>query len=215
MGDAPPTAVLFDAGGTLVLQHPGEMGARLGMGIHPDDAFDAHYRTMAEFSALKSAGSGVTWDWWLERYFERLGHPDPAGAGPVIDRGFGLWTWPIPGVVEALDALAGMGVRMAVVSNSDGSVRGSLETAGLAGFFELVVDSAEVGVKKPDPGIFHLTLERLGVHPDQAWYVGDSVFHDLDGARAAGLAGAWLVDPLDLHDVPGRIGSLAELPKLF
>jgi HAD superfamily hydrolase (TIGR01509 family) len=215
MPDGLPVVVLFDAGGTLVLQHPAEMGERLGMGIRPDDAFEAHYRTMAEFSALKSAGSDVTWDWWLERYFDRLGHPDPALAGPAIERGFGLWTWPIPGVGDALEALAGMGIRMAVVSNSDGSVRASLDLAGLGEYFELVVDSEEVGVKKPDPGIFHLTLGRLRVRPEHAWYVGDSAFHDLGGARAAGLAEAWLVDPLGLHDGPGRIGSVAELPNLI
>ena len=208
-----PELILFDAGGTLVLQDPARMSDLLGMAIDPEDAFDAHYRTMAEFSRLKLGGDPATWDWWLERYFARLGHPEPPTAGPLIGRGWGLWSWAIPGVGAALDRLRQMGVRIAVVSNSDGSVEGSLQEAGLGGLFEAVVDSHLVGVKKPDPAIFRLALERLEVDAGATWYVGDSVFHDLGGAAAAGLGGAWLVDPLALHgEVANRVASVAELP---
>jgi putative hydrolase of the HAD superfamily len=213
---ARPDAVLFDAGGTLVLQHPRRMGSILGLEIAEDAAFDAHYRTMAEFSRLRLGGGDTTWDWWLERYFERLGHPAPAEAGPAIDRGYGLWTWPIPGVVGALLRLRAEGLRVAVVSNSDGSVAASLAAAGFAGAFEFVLDSEVVGAKKPEPVIFALAVDRLGVDARRVWYVGDSEFHDVGGARAAGLAGTWLVDPLDLHPGhPHRIRSVTDLPALL
>jgi putative hydrolase of the HAD superfamily len=78
--------------------------------------------------------------------------------------------------------------------------------------FEFVIDSHEVGVSKPDPGIFLAALERMGLEPGDAWYIGDSVFHDVNGARAAGLARAILVDPYELgpRDVI-RVGSVTEL----
>ena len=60
------------------------------------------------------------------------------------------------------DALRGRGYRVAVVSNADGRVRGLLEAAGLAPLLEFVVDSAEVGVEKPDPRIFHAATEPPG-----------------------------------------------------
>ena len=102
-------------------------------------------------------------------------------------------------------------MRVAVVSNSDGSVRGSLGEAGLLDLFEFVVDSHEVGVAKPDPAIFHAALERMGLEPSNAWYVGDSVFHDVNGARAAGLSRALLVDPYGLGPAGvSTIGSVAE-----
>ncbi|MDH3517805.1 MAG: hypothetical protein OEM66_02650, partial [Acidimicrobiia bacterium] len=62
-----PEAILFDAGGTLVLQHPEALEARLGIPVDPDLAFQAHYITMSEFSDLRQSGKEATWDWWLER----------------------------------------------------------------------------------------------------------------------------------------------------
>jgi len=207
-----PTAILFDAGGTLLLQDTEEMGHRLGVSIDPSRAHRAHYQAMAEYSDLRLAGEEADWDWWLERYFTILEVTDPHLAGERLERGFGLWNHPLDGVGEAIEQLRGSGVRVAVVSNSDGSVRGSLGKAGLLGLFEFVIDSHEAGVSKPDPRIFQAALERMGLEPSEAWYVGDSVFHDVNGARAAGLSQALLVDPYALGpaDVP-KIASVTEL----
>ncbi|MDH4117096.1 MAG: HAD family hydrolase [Acidimicrobiia bacterium] len=208
-----PDAILFDAGGTLVLQHPDRMAAILGFPIDAGAAFEAHYRTIVEFSTLRASGEHATWDWFLERYFDRLGHPAPVEAGPVIDRGRGLWTLAIPGTIEALERLNRAGVRMGVVSNSDGSVEESLREAGLIRFFEIVIDSAVVGSAKPESRIFLMACERMGLDPAGTWYVGDSRFHDVDGALGAGFDRSWLVDPLGIQPGPYSIesvGSLAE-----
>jgi putative hydrolase of the HAD superfamily len=61
-------------------------------------------------------------------------------------------------------------------------------------WLEFVLDSSEVGVEKPDPRIFRLALERAGLAPDEAVYVGDIYSIDVLGARAAGM-GAVLLDP--------------------
>ena len=207
-----PTAILFDAGGTLILQDAEEMGRRLGISIDPSRAHRAHYQAMAEYSDLRLAGEDVDWDWWLERFFTILEIADPHLAGERVERGYGLWNHPLDGVGSVIEKLRGSGVRVAVVSNSDGSVRGSLQTAGLLDLFEFVIDSHEAGFSKPDPRIFHAALDRMGLEPSAAWYVGDSVFHDVNGAKAAGLSRALLVDPYGLG--PGNvstIGSVAEL----
>jgi len=207
-----PTAILFDAGGTLVLQDPAALERRLGWPVDPDAAFEAHYRAMAEYSERMLAGTATPWAWWVERYLELAGHPEPRTGAGRVDGGFGLWHHPIPGAAETVSGLREAGIRVAVVSNSDGSVAGSLETAGLAHLFEMIVDSALVGVHKPDPAIFHLALEHLGLDGGSVWYVGDSAYHDLGGARAAGLARAMLIDPLGLHrDVADRVHSVADL----
>jgi HAD superfamily hydrolase (TIGR01509 family) len=207
-----PTAILFDAGGTLILQDAEEMGRRLGISIDNSRAHRAHYQAMAEYSDLRLAGEDVDWDWWLERYFTILEIADPHLAGERLERGYGLWNQPLDGVGNAIERIRDSGVRVAVVSNSDGSVRGSLETAGLLDLFEFVIDSHEAGFSKPDPRIFQAALDRMSLEPTDAWYVGDSVFHDVNGARAAGLSAALLVDPYGLG--PGNvstIGSVAEL----
>lgn len=215
MPAALPAAILFDAGGTLILQDPVELGARLGLHIDPEKAHRAHYQAMAEYSDLRLAGEEADWDWWLERYFTLLDVADPHLAGARMKRGFALWNHPLDGVVDAIGRLTGQGVRVAVVSNSDGSVRDSLGRAGLLDLFEFVIDSHEVGVSKPDPGIFKAALERMSLAPDEAWYVGDSVFHDVQGARAAGMAEAILIDPywLGPSDVT-RVTSVAKLHPL-
>ena len=207
-----PTAVLFDAGGTLILQDPVEMSARLGSPIDPMAAHRAHYVAMAEFSDRRLQGDALDWDWWLERYFGLLGVAEPHLAGERIDRGYGLWHHPLAGVAEAIEALRRNGIRVAVVSNSDGSVTESLARAGLADLFEFVIDSHEVGVSKPNPQIFGVALERMGLGPSEAWYVGDSVFHDVNGALAASMARAVLVDPYGLGPVDVvKVGSVTEL----
>ncbi|HYJ24380.1 MAG TPA: HAD-IA family hydrolase [Acidimicrobiia bacterium] len=207
-----PEAILFDAGGTLILQDPEEMGRRLGAVIDPTRAHRAHYEAMAEYSDLRLAGEDVDWDWWMERYFTILGVVDPHQAAAKTDHGYGLWNHALEGVGSAIEQLRDSGVRVAVVSNSDGSVRGSLGKAGLLDLFEFVIDSHEVGVSKPNPKIFHAALDRMDLKPSMAWYVGDSVFHDVNGARAAGLSHALLVDPYGLGPTDvSTIGSVAEL----
>jgi putative hydrolase of the HAD superfamily len=73
-----------------------------------------------------------------------------------------------------------------------------------------------VGVAKPDPAIFRLALDRLGVPASAAVMVGDVPSIDIDGARAAGVR-AVLIDPLDLHpgiDVP-RVPDVAALAEML
>jgi epoxide hydrolase-like predicted phosphatase len=60
--------------------------------------------------------------------------------------------------------------------------------------FDVYVNSAEVGLSKPDPGIYHLTLERLGVAPDQAIFLDDSL-RNVDSARRVGIHTIQFVDP--------------------
>lgn len=90
---------------------------------------------------------------------------------------------PEPGAFEAVRRLQLHGLALCVVSNWDCSLPEHLEQLGLR---LPVVTSAEAGAAKPDPAIFLLALERLGVEPSRALHVGDSP-EDEQGARAAGL----------------------------
>ena len=102
------------------------------------------------------------------------------------------------GSVDGLRRIAGTGVALGVVSNSDGTVAEQLVAAGIcqvgvgAGVtVVVVVDSALAGFEKPDPRIFAIALEQLGVGVEvgveRTVHVGDTAFTDVDGARAAGL----------------------------
>jgi hypothetical protein len=84
------------------------------------------------------------------------------------------------------------GLVAGVVSNS--MVARAPRRRGARDALDFVIDSAVVGVEKPDPRIFHLAIERADVAASEAVYVGDLYSVDVLGSRAAGL-GAILLDP--------------------
>jgi putative hydrolase of the HAD superfamily len=108
---------------------------------------------------------------------------------------------PADGAVAALTALRAAGLSLACVANWDAGLHEHLERLGIAARFDVVLPSAEAGVEKPDPGIFHAALARLGVDPGRALHIGDEEV-DEAGARAAGLAFA----PVPLATLPDRLG---------
>ena len=120
-----------------------------------------------------------------------------AEMGPVLrpeGRANVLWRMVMPGVPEALGRLRRRGVKLAVVSNSDGTCAQSLEAAGLLQYMNVVIDSADVGVEKPDRRIFEIALRRCGADPERTLYVGDLYHADVVGGRGAGLH-TLLLDP--------------------
>jgi HAD superfamily hydrolase (TIGR01549 family) len=88
---------------------------------------------------------------------------------------------------DALARLRAAGLRLGIVSNSDGRVDQALTAAGLRDYFDVVIDSSVFGTEKPDPAIFRAALEALDVAPEEALYVGDLYDVDVVGARAAGM----------------------------
>ncbi len=218
-----PELVLFDAGGTLVTMDAAAVGDLIEphTGTRPDQERlrQAHYRVMhdPDSDPQKFAGGvGEWWPWWVGRALEHSGidpHPEAVRA-LVASRG--LWQAALPGAVEGVRAVRDAGYRVAVISNADGHVRRDLTAAGFDGLFEEIFDSTVLGVSKPNPRIFHIALDALGVAPQAAWYVGDSVLFDVGGARAAGLAEVVLVDPYGhVDDYEPRVASVAELPGLL
>lgn len=116
----------------------------------------------------------------------------------------------------ALQRLADKGFRLGVISNSEGKVAQIMKELRLAHFFETIVDSFLVGVDKPDPKIFHIGLDRLGVAPAEAMYVGDLYEVDVIGARRAGLTPV-LYDPHNMYPEKSdcrKITSLMELGRV-
>lgn len=199
---APTDAVLLDAGGVLVLPHHDTMRARLA--IHGRTATDAelaraHYAGMAALDAHPERG----WSAYREAVAAACGVPadELAATQEAWAANPCEWTSPTEDVVEQLRALAEHGVALAVVSNAAGRVEQQLLEAGICQVGQgpgvpvaAVIDSHVVGVEKPDPRIFQLGLEAVGVPADRAIMVGDFVYADVRGAEAAGIR-AFHLDP--------------------
>lgn len=120
-----------------------------------------------------------------------------------------LWSWVIPGVPEALATLADAGFKLAVVSNSDGSVEAALTEQGLRPYFAHVFDSQKVGHEKPDARFFQHALDVCDADPARTLHVGDLYSIDVVGARGVDVH-ALLLDPFD----DWREVDCARLPDL-
>jgi putative hydrolase of the HAD superfamily len=234
MAERPPLeAVLFDAGGTLVrldfewmsgtvrsLGHDVDAGALRRSEVRAREAFEEVFDEPVPVPGAGEPRLGERGDTRL--YFrvilEAAGVPS-ALVGPVLARCFerqagpGLWTRPVEGARGCLDALGMLGLRLACISNSDGRAREHLAACGMLDGLEFVLDSARVGIAKPDPGIFHLALARLGLAAGRVLYVGDLRRVDGAGARGAGLHFV-LLDPYGDYAVNGEsaIEDIARLP---
>ncbi len=228
---ARPAAVLLDAGGVFLLpEHRRVRAAFAGAEWEPPvETFDqAHYLAAASFTTDADAeGDWVgCWRSFLETYVEACGVP-PEHRREVHDHldnlfaDAALWNQPIPGCRDGLAALAATGVKLGVVSNADGLIAQRLRSLeilqvgpGLGVEVGCVVDSGAVGVMKPDPRIFRMALDALGVEAADTWYIGDIPGIDVVGARRAGIRPI-LIDPLELHHDAGfhRASSLAGLAE--
>ena len=92
---------------------------------------------------------------------------------------------------SALTPLRGR-VKLGVVSNFYGNLDAMLEESGLEPLLDVVVDSAKVGVEKPDPAIYRIAAERFALEPGDVVMVGDNFARDVEAARAAGMRAIWL-----------------------
>lgn len=88
---------------------------------------------------------------------------------------------------EALAALKAKGKKLGLVSNADAMEIAAWDESPVAGIFDFVAFSCDVGYAKPEPEIYEICLRKLGVGPDEAVFVGDGGSDELRGAKAVGL----------------------------
>ena len=224
------THVLLDFFGTLVGYSP----SRTSQGYHASHAlvrsmgarisYEQFLQAWAAESALFDERSAIddsefSMDEVAAAFLIRvLGHnPDPVQTAALVRAYLSEWNTAVvypPGIGDLVGSLADR-FRLAVVTNTHQAdlVPAHLSAMGIAGHFEAVVTSVEVGWRKPHPAIYTEALRRLGITADKAVFVGDSYIADYAGPTAVGLA-AFLIDPGQQHSVPAsrRLSSLHELP---
>lgn len=224
------TTVLFDAGETLVHAHPTFMdllAATLVAEGHPVEAAEVHGRSSVIASHFsRAAAEGDLWTtsasssrrFWHGVYRSVLDDLGIPASDALVDRVYGTFTdlanyRLFDDVLPTLDALRGAGVRLGLVSNFEEWLERLLVALGIADYFEVRVISGFEGLEKPDPRIFLLATDRLGVDPSAAAYVGDSPEFDVAPSTALGMRSV-LIDRRDRHaGLPTtRIRSLLDLP---
>ena len=113
-------------------------------------------------------------------------------------------------VVPFLESLRARGVRTAFVSNCAENTRPLLDRLGLTGLVDELVLSCEVRAVKPDPAIFDLTVDRLGVRPGESLFVDDQPAF-CSAAEATGIRAV----RIDRAGGPGAVSTLSELSGYF
>ncbi len=226
----PIRAIFFDAGNTLLFPRVEELADDLTAQGYPATAEDFY---AAERSGKHKVDewlwpkirSGdlprmvdyVYWAEYLRALMERLHAPEAQRerlTHRLVERfkDIHFWSRVLPDTAPYLETLRAQGYYLGVISNSIGTMEEQLRRVDLARYFRAILDSAIVGVEKPDARIFRMALASAGVEAPEAVFVGDIHSTDVGGAQGAGLLGV-LMDRVGAYASPDcpRITSLPEL----
>jgi putative hydrolase of the HAD superfamily len=122
---------------------------------------------------------------------------------------------PDQAVIDLVTDLRTAGAQTGVITNGDARQLEKFTLAGLTGLFDVVLVSEVVGIRKPAAAIFEMALNKLGASNDSAIFIGDNPPVDIEGARTAGLATAWVRAgrewPAALERADFEVDSVAEL----
>ena len=220
----PLETVFLDAGGVFLYPNWWRVSDALatrGVQVSPEALRAADPRARRELDDLKVIGgtTDVSRGWLMfDLILAHAGVPRSEGTSAALAElhkyhtTSNLWEHVPDTVSPALAALRRRGLRIVVVSNANGTLRAHLDRLGLTSRFDVVLDSADEGVEKPDPRFFEIALEKSGARKETTIHVGDLYYVDVMGARSAGLRGV-LLDEANLRpdaDCP-RVQSLDEL----
>ena len=226
-----PEIVLFDAGGIFYIpDHTIALNtaAKLGFSLDPSRIDAAHYKAAATFidRPIDDDPHDRYWNDYLAAYALAIGarvaqHGDAVRELASQFRAVPIWQRVIPGAVDGLWALHRAGVRLGIVSNHDGTIEAMLRRDHIAQVgagdgvpVEVIVDSAVIGYRKPDPRIFNLACRVLDIEPSNALYVGDMPAIDAVGARAAGME-CVIMDPWGAHRANERYATVRSIQALL
>jgi len=218
--------VFLDAGGVLVFPNwtrVSDMLARHGVKIDAAAlaAADPRAKQRLDLGDTIQATNDVQRGWlYFNLVLTEAGVPLSARTEAALaelheyNMASNVWEMVPPDVPPTLERLRASGLRLVVVSNANGTLHTVFGRLGLASRVDVMLDSFNEGVEKPDPRLFELALERAGARRETTVHVGDLFHVDVVGARAAGLR-AVLLDPAGLYDRYdcARVRTLGELAE--
>jgi putative hydrolase of the HAD superfamily len=213
-------AVLFDLGGTLVKHEDGPVIHRRilednGIDVSLEAVTRAHNENERELDMNQIPEQGQAfWIKWNIRLLESLGiEKNKEILARKIDKEWlDYCTLEVyPDVIETLVQLRKRGIKTGIITNAfERDFQRILSQLKLSDFFDIVVGTDTCKKIKPDKGIFLYTVGRLGIKPDEALFVGDSLENDFEGAKNSGLT-ALLIDRENKSKIFGSIQSLTDV----
>ena len=213
-------AVLFDLGGTLVKHEDGPMIHRRilednGIDVSLEAVTRAHSENERELDMNQIPEQGQAfWIKWNIRLLESLGIEEnkESLARKIDEEWLDYCTLEVyPDVIETLVQLRKRDIKTGIITNAfERDLKRILSQLKLNDYFDIVVGTDTCKKIKPDKRIFLYTVGRLGIKPDEALFVGDSLEKDFEGAKNSGLA-ALLIDRENKFKISGSIQNLADV----
>ncbi len=146
---------------------------------------------MREYPGAFLQGRGVYMPWFLGILNYRLGISINVSELNVcwekIQQETDNYWVPFANVHQVLTELKQNSRCLGVISNWDDTARDTLKNAGIADYFDYFIISSEIGINKPEPGIFKRALEAADVEPHECLYVGDNYYDDAVGSKKVGM----------------------------
>lgn len=219
-------AVVLDFGGTLADSHidldeyhRGILGLLkvLGFRVGMSRLKKAITAAFERLERVRARGEELTFEEVYAHALSRLGVPAEEETLRMIHALFRrhFKTTLYPCVEEALRRLSKR-YKLALLSNTlSDTPRIVLQQSRLIDYFDVVVCSRDLGIRKPNPRIFLYVLKKLGVEAEEAVHVGDSLEADVEGASAAGMRAIWVRGAEASSWTGTAIRSVCELPELL
>jgi putative hydrolase of the HAD superfamily len=225
--------IAFDLFGTLVLQERFSFEQCIdalcsslrnsGFPIERETFVPAYRQVNRRFMDQATADGRETHNrLWVAGALQALGHavvPTDARVEQAVESYFEPFIRScqlIPGTYEMLESVAGR-YRLGVVSNftHPPAVEQILERVVLRGFFDEILISGQLGIRKPHPGVFAELTKRLALAPAEILFVGDELQTDICGAQEAGMRTVWMTyrQRLERSSPLGQFLGMAEVAE--
>ena len=221
------SAFLFDFGGTLDsdgqhwLDRFYAIYADIGLPEIPKtrikEAFDWADEQAELDPSMRSAGLRQMIERHVHWQFQKLGLESPTLAAKAA----AAFITPSDRILRrnrhVFEKLSHAGLKLGIISNFYGNIEALCREFAFFSFLNVILDSAVVGLKKPDPKLFGLAMERLKLPAEAIAFVGDSYERDILPAKALGMRTFWLIGDKDMippnaSKVDHILRSLEDLP---
>lgn len=210
--------VIFDLGSTLI-RFDGDWNEVRGRGLHAmleqfeqeglavdGQAFAERFNHTLESSLKERESSGleIPTESLLRLVLAQFGkwQVEDGIVKRVVERMFreseGVWK-PMPGLIDVLDELKATGYRLGIISNAGNvdNVQRLIDNAGIRGYFDPILISAAVGIRKPHALIFETVLKAWDLPAREVVMIGDMLNADIAGAQQTGMRQIWLTADAD------------------